>query len=169
MLFQAYRNGTGSRRLTAFFFATLLCFGDELINVLADDNKASLKRRIPDLQNQQSILDARVREAQAFREELLQTAEEQGFTTRRELSSLGKTMFYTRLKIRHSKFCQAHHPADVDAMAVLLVSDLAAPGYLRFHLLITDVMYECLLKLPLRKTRNDPCRWPSERILIFIG
>ncbi len=64
--------------LTAFFFATLLCFGDELINVIADDNKASLKRRIPDLQNQQAILDARVREAQAFRDELMQNAEEQG-------------------------------------------------------------------------------------------
>lgn len=64
--------------VTAFFFATLLCFGDELINVLADDNKASLKRRIPDLQNQQAVLDARVREAQAFREQLLESAEEQG-------------------------------------------------------------------------------------------
>ena len=64
--------------LSACFFATLLCFGDELINVLADDNKASLKRRIPDLQNQQAVLDARVREAQAFREELLANAEEQG-------------------------------------------------------------------------------------------
>ena len=64
--------------LTAFFFATLLCFGDELINVLADDNKASLKRRIPDLQNQQAVLDARVREAQAFRQQLLENAEEQG-------------------------------------------------------------------------------------------
>lgn len=64
--------------LTAFFFATLLCFGDELINVMADDNKASLKRRIPDLENQQAVLDARVREAKAFREELLQQAEEQG-------------------------------------------------------------------------------------------
>ncbi|MGI8935690.1 MAG: hypothetical protein ACR2FS_16615 [Phormidesmis sp.] len=56
----------------------MLCFGDELINVIADDNKASLKRRIPDLQNQQAILDARVREAQAFRDELMQNAEEQG-------------------------------------------------------------------------------------------
>ena len=64
--------------LTAFFFATLLCFGDELINVLADDNVASLKRRIPDLQNQQAVLDARVREAQAFRDELMNQAEEQG-------------------------------------------------------------------------------------------
>ena len=64
--------------LTAFFFATLLCFGDELINVLADDNVASLKRRIPDLQNQQAVLDGRVREAQAFREQLLANAEEQG-------------------------------------------------------------------------------------------
>lgn len=64
--------------LTAFFFATLLCFGDELINVMADDNKASLKRRIPDLQNQQAILDARVTEAIAFRRELMQQAEEQG-------------------------------------------------------------------------------------------
>jgi hypothetical protein len=64
--------------LTAFFFATLLCFGDELINVLADDNAASLKRRIPDLQNQQAVLDARVREAQAFRDELMNQAEEQG-------------------------------------------------------------------------------------------
>ena len=64
--------------LTAFFFATLLCFGDELINVLADDNVASLKRRIPDLQNQQAVLDGRVREAQSFREQLLANAEEQG-------------------------------------------------------------------------------------------
>lgn len=64
--------------VTAFFFATLLCFGDELINVLADDNKASLKRRIPDLQSQQAVLDARVREAQAFRAQLLASAEEQG-------------------------------------------------------------------------------------------
>ena len=64
--------------VTAFFFATLLCFGDELINVLADDNKASLKRRIPDLQSQQAVLDARVREAQAFRAQLLESAEEQG-------------------------------------------------------------------------------------------
>ena len=64
--------------MTAFFFATLLCFGDELINVLADDNKASLKRRIPDLQSQQAVLDARVREAQAFRAQLLESAEEQG-------------------------------------------------------------------------------------------
>ena len=64
--------------LTAFFFATLLCFGDELINVLADDNVSSLKRRIPDLQNQQAVLDARVREAQAFRDELMSQAEEQG-------------------------------------------------------------------------------------------
>lgn len=64
--------------LTAFFFATLLCFGDELINVLADDNVASLKRRIPDLQNQQAVLDGRVREAEAFREQLLANAEEQG-------------------------------------------------------------------------------------------
>ena len=46
--------------MTASFFATLLCFGDELINVLADDNVASLKRRIPDLQSQQAVLDARV-------------------------------------------------------------------------------------------------------------
>ena len=45
---------------------------------MADDNKASLKRRIPDLQNQQAILDARVREAKAFREELMNQAEEQG-------------------------------------------------------------------------------------------
>lgn len=64
--------------LTSFFFASLLCFGDELINVLADDNRASLKRRIPDLQNQQAVLDARVREAQAFREQLMASAEEQG-------------------------------------------------------------------------------------------
>lgn len=64
--------------LTAFFFATLLCFGDELINVMADDNKASLKRRIPDLENQQAILDARVCEAKAFRDQLLASAEEQG-------------------------------------------------------------------------------------------
>ena len=64
--------------LTAFFFATLLCFGDELINVLADDNKASLKRRIPDLQSQQAVLDARVTEALAFRHQLLEGAEEQG-------------------------------------------------------------------------------------------
>ncbi|MEO0374118.1 MAG: hypothetical protein AAF329_05705 [Cyanobacteria bacterium P01_A01_bin.17] len=63
---------------TALFFATLLCFGDELINVVADDNKASLKRRIPDLQNQQAVLDARVREAVAFREQLMQNAAEQG-------------------------------------------------------------------------------------------
>ena len=64
--------------LTTFFFATLLCFGDELINVMADDNKASLKRRIPDLKNQQAILDARLTEAIAFRNELMQQAEEQG-------------------------------------------------------------------------------------------
>ena len=64
--------------LTAFFFATLLCFGDELINVMADDNSASLKRRIPDLQNQQAVLDARVREAQSFRESVMGAAEEAG-------------------------------------------------------------------------------------------
>lgn len=64
--------------LTAFFFSALLCFGDELIHMLADDNKAALKRRIPDLENQQAILDARLHEARAFREELLNHAEEQG-------------------------------------------------------------------------------------------
>lgn len=64
--------------LATFFFSTLLCFGDELIHMLADDNTAALKRRIPDLQNQQAILDARLTEAQAFRNELMNHAEEQG-------------------------------------------------------------------------------------------
>ncbi|MEO0373241.1 MAG: hypothetical protein AAF329_01180 [Cyanobacteria bacterium P01_A01_bin.17] len=64
--------------VTTFFFSALLCFGDELIHMLADDNTAALKRRIPDLQNQQAVLDARLTEAQAFRAELLNHAEDQG-------------------------------------------------------------------------------------------
>lgn len=65
--------------LCAFFFATLLCFGDELIGVLTDDNKAALKRKIPDLENQQAVLDARLKEARAFRQQLMERAEEQGY------------------------------------------------------------------------------------------
>ena len=64
--------------LTTFFFSTLLCFGDELIQVLADDNTAALKRRIPDLQNQQAVLDARLKEARAFRTQLMTQAESEG-------------------------------------------------------------------------------------------
>ena len=64
--------------LTTFFLSSLLCFGDELINVIADDNIAALKRSIPDLQHQQAVLDARVRSAQAFREELMNQAEDHG-------------------------------------------------------------------------------------------
>lgn len=64
--------------LTALLFSTLLCFGDELIHMLADDNAAALKRRIPDLQNQQAVIDARLSEARAFRSELMSQAEDQG-------------------------------------------------------------------------------------------
>lgn len=63
----------------AFFFATLLCFGDELINVLADDNQAALKRRIPDLKSEKAVLDGRLREANAFRDALMQQAKDSGY------------------------------------------------------------------------------------------
>lgn len=64
--------------LAMFLFSTLLCFGDELINVLVDDNSAALKRRIPDLQNQQAVIDARLKEARAFRTQLMSQAESEG-------------------------------------------------------------------------------------------
>ncbi len=64
--------------VSAYLFAALLCFGDEILQYLADDAIADLEEEIPALRERAAILEARLTSAGEFSQVLLDRAAEDG-------------------------------------------------------------------------------------------
>lgn len=64
--------------LSAYLFAGLLCFGDEILQYLADDAIADLEEEIPLLKERAAILEARLTAAGEFSAVLLDRASQEG-------------------------------------------------------------------------------------------
>lgn len=61
-----------------YLFAALLCFGDEILQYLADDAMAHIERELPRLKQDNALLEAQMRKAGAFGETVIHRAEEEG-------------------------------------------------------------------------------------------
>lgn len=64
--------------ICAYLFAALLCFGDEILQYLADDTIADIEEEIPQLKERAAIIEAKLAAAGEFSDALIDRAAESG-------------------------------------------------------------------------------------------